>query len=237
MMHDKVELLREGKTKSFWITSEPKYLVAEFRDDPTMYHSKKKEYFTGKGALCNQINAIIMGILQENNIPTHFVEQIDKNCSLVKRAEMIPVEVVVHNYTAGSMCSRLGLEGHKKLKFPVMEFCYKNDELNDPVINEYHAYAMGLCTQEEMTIMTYNVMRINKVLCDLFDSIGMVVADFKVEFGRVGNFLVVADEITPNVGRFWEKESLSRIKYVMGSAEKEYEVILERLQNVSEELL
>ena len=178
-----------------------------------------------------------MKVLQENNIPTHFLEQIDQNCTLVKRAEMIPVEVVVHNYTAGSMCRRLGLEAHKKLKFPVMEFCYKNDELNDPVINEYHAYAMGLCTQEEMTIMTYNAMRVNKVLCDLFDSIGMVVADFKLEFGRVGNFLVVADEITPNVGRFWEKDSMSRIKYTLGSAEKEYEIILERLKQAAKDLL
>ncbi|MBQ7915101.1 MAG: phosphoribosylaminoimidazolesuccinocarboxamide synthase [Clostridia bacterium] len=237
MAYDKLQLLYEGKTKRFWLTNNPKQAIAEFRDDPTMYHSKKKEYFTGKGALCNQINAILMQVLQENNIPTHFLEQIDQNCTLVKRAEMIPVEVVVHNYTAGSMCRRLGLEAHKKLKFPVMEFCYKNDELNDPVINEYHAYAMGLCTQEEMTIMTYNAMRVNKVLCDLFDSIGMVVADFKLEFGRVGNFLVVADEITPNVGRFWDKDSMSRIKYTLGSAEKEYEIILERLKQAAKDLL
>lgn len=226
----KQQLLYEGKTKRMWQTDDPKLAIAEFSDDAMMYHAKKKQYFEGKGAYCNKINAILMQNLEENNIATHFVSLNDNNSSVVRRAEMIPVEVVVRNYAAGSIVDRLGLPYHSKLRFPVLEFCYKNDQLGDPVINEYHALTLGLCDREEMSFMCYCATRVNKVLNDLMKPLGIVVADFKLEFGRVGTGLVIADEITPNVARFWDENTLNRFDDNGTSPQKEYEVILAKLQ-------
>lgn len=226
----KQQLLYEGKTKRMWQTDDPKLAIAEFSDDAMMYHAKKKQYFEGKGAYCNKINAILMQNLDENNIATHFVSLNDDNSSVVRRAEMIPVEVVVRNYAAGSIVDRLGLPYHSKLRFPVLEFCYKNDQLGDPVINEYHALTLGLCDREEMSFMCYCATRVNKVLNDLMKPLGIVVADFKLEFGRVGTGLVIADEITPNVARFWDENTLNRFDDNGTSPQKEYEVILAKLQ-------
>lgn len=226
----KQQLLYEGKTKRMWQTDDPKLAIAEFSDDAMMYHAKKKQYFEGKGAYCNKINAILMQNLEENNIATHFVSLNDDNSSVVRRAEMIPVEVVVRNYAAGSIVDRLGLPYHSKLRFPVLEFCYKNDQLGDPVINEYHALTLGLCDREEMSFMCYCATRVNKVLNDLMKPLGIVVADFKLEFGRVGTGLVIADEITPNVARFWDENTLNRFDDNGTNPQKEYEVILAKLQ-------
>lgn len=226
----KQQLLYEGKTKRMWQTDDPKLAIAEFSDDAMMYHAKKKQYFEGKGVYCNKINAILMQNLEENNIATHFVSLNDDNSSVVRRAEMIPVEVVVRNYAAGSIVDRLGLPYHSKLRFPVLEFCYKNDQLGDPVINEYHALTLGLCDREEMSFMCYCATRVNKVLNDLMKPLGIVVADFKLEFGRVGTGLVIADEITPNVARFWDENTLNRFDDNGTSPQKEYEVILAKLQ-------
>ena len=226
----KQQLLYEGKTKRMWQTDDPKLAIAEFSDDAMMYHAKKKQYFEGKGAYCNKINAILLQNLEENNIATHFVSLNDDNSSVVRRAEMIPVEVVVRNYAAGSIVDRLGLPYHSKLRFPVLEFCYKNDQLGDPVINEYHALTLGLCDREEMSFMCYCATRVNKVLNDLMKPLGIVVADFKLEFGRVGTGLVIADEITPNVARFWDENTLNRFDDNGTSPQKEYEVILAKLQ-------
>lgn len=226
----KQQLLYEGKTKRMWQTDDPKLAIAEFSDDAMMYHAKKKQYFEGKGAYCNKINAILMQNLEENNIATHFVSLNDDNSSVVRRAQMIPVEVVVRNYAAGSIVDRLGLPYHSKLRFPVLEFCYKNDQLGDPVINEYHALTLGLCDREEMSFMCYCATRVNKVLNDLMKPLGIVVADFKLEFGRVGTGLVIADEITPNVARFWDENTLNRFDDNGTSPQKEYEVILAKLQ-------
>jgi len=232
MEYKKLELLSEGKTKRLWATNSKTHAIAEFSDDAMMYHAKKKLYFEGKGRYCNEINALLMQVLEDNNIATHFVERFSDNSIVVKRAEMIPVEVVVRNYSAGSMIQRLGLGYHVKLKSPVLELCYKNDKLNDPVINEYHAYAMGLCTQEEMSVMQYNAMRVNKVLIDLMASVDILVADFKLEFGRVGGRLVIADELTPNVARFWDKNTLRRFDQEGINPEHEYDEILKRLKSV-----
>ena len=231
MKYQKLALLAEGKTKRLWQTNDDKHVIVEYSDDAMMYHAKKKLYFPGKGHLCNEINALLMQLLEENNIPTDFVEKLDDNSLLAKKAEMIPIEVVVRNYVAGSMSARLGLTPHQKLKSPVLEFHYKNDELRDPVINEYHAYAMELCTPEELSVMCYQASRISKVLSSVMNKIGIVVADFKLEFGRVNGRLLVADEITPNVSRFWNPETLSHFEKD-GDPSYEYREILRRLQTV-----
>ena len=233
MEFTKLNLISEGKTKRLWATDSKKHAIAEFRDDAMMYHGKRKMYFQNKGKLCNEINAIMMQVLEENNVATHYVTKLSDNDCVVKLAEMIPMEVVVRNYSAGQMQQRLGMEYHKKLKFPILEFCYKNDQLGDPVINEYHAYAMELCTQEEMSVMCYNAMRINKVLCDLMKEVGIIVADFKIEFGRTSGRLVVADEITPNVARFWDKDTLRRLDNDGKNPENEYQEILKRLKSIT----
>lgn len=228
---NKIELISEGKTKRLWSTEDPQMAAIEFVDDAMMYHGKHKLYFSGKGKLCNGINALIMTELAENNVPTHFVSKLDESSSLVYKAEMIPIEVVVYNYTSESMAKRLGLVKGQKLKFPVLEFCYKNDRLDDPVINEYHALAMGLCTAEEMSAMCYQASRINKVLGDYLRRANMVLADFKVEFGRVNGRLLVADEITPNTARMWDQSTLKHIcKDGERNAEHEYAEILARLE-------
>lgn len=232
MKYEKLQLLSEGKTKRLWATNSGSHAIAEFSDDAMMYHAKKKLYFEGKGRYCNEINALLMEYLEENNIATHFVERFNDNSIVVKKAEMIPIEVVVRNYSAGNMIQRLGLEYHKKLKNPVLELCYKNDKLRDPVINEYYAYAMELCTQEEMSVMQYNAMRVNKALSDLMKRIDVIVADFKLEFGRVGSRLVIADEITPNVARFWDKDTLRRFDQDGVNPEHEYDEILKRLKSI-----
>lgn len=233
MEYKKLALIGEGKTKRLWQTNDDNHIIVEFSDDAMMYHAKKKLYFEGKGRLCNEINAILMKLLDENNVPTDFVCKIDDNSLLVKKAEMIPIEVVVRNYVAGSMSSRLGLQPHAKLKSPVLEFCYKNDELRDPVINEYHVYAMNLCTPEELSVMCYQASRINKVLTSFMSGIGIVVGDFKVEFGRVNGRLVVADELTPNVSRFWDANTLNRFER-NNDPSFEYEEILRRLKSARE---
>lgn len=233
MQLKKLNLLSEGKTKRVWATDDPRFAIAEFYDDAMMYHGKRKLYFDGKGALTNEINVILMQVLEENNIHTAFVEKYSDNSVIVKLAEMLPIEVVVRNYTAGTMPDRLGLPYHQKLKSPVLEFCYKNDDLGDPFINEYHAYAMELCTQEEMTAMCYNAMRINKVLCDLMKEADVIVADFKVEFGRVNGRLLVADEISPNVARFWDKNTLRRMDNEGKNPEQEYRRLLTLLKKIT----
>ena len=232
MTYKKDQLISEGKTKRIWGTTSERHVIAEFYDDPTMYHAKTKQYFEGKGILCNKINALFMKLLEQNGINTHFVENFSDNAMVVRKAEMIPVEVVVRNYSAGSMHRRLGIPVKTKLKSPVLEFCYKNDQLGDPVINEYHAYAMQLCTQEEMNVMCYQATRINKLLCDVMEAAGFVVADFKLEFGRIRNWLVIADEITPNVARFWDKNTLNRMDNDGQNPELEYQIILEKLQQL-----
>lgn len=233
MDYRKIQLVGEGKTKRLWTTNDDRLLIAEYSDDAMMYHGKQKLYFEGKGHYCAEIAALLMTQLHDNNIPTDFVQTISSNCLLVKKAEMIPIEVVVRNYAAGSMCKRLGLEPGKKLKSPVLEFCYKNDTLNDPVINEYHVYAMELCKPEELSVMCYQASRTNKVLTNLMSKIGVVVADFKLEFGRVNGRLVVADEISPNVARFWDENTMHRFEKD-GDPSYEYKVILERLKKVCE---
>ena len=231
MNYQKLALLAEGKTKRLWQTNDDKHVIVEYSDDAMMYHAKKKLYFPGKGHLCNEINTVLMRLLEENNIPTDFVEKLDDNSLLAKKAEMIPIEVVVRNYVAGSMSARLGLTPYQKLKSPVLEFHYKNDKLRDPVINEYHAYAMELCTPEELSVMCYQASRISKVLTSVMNKIGIVVADFKLEFGRVNGRLLVADEITPNVSRFWDAETLRHFEKD-GDPSYEYREILRRLQTV-----
>ncbi len=230
----KSNLLSEGKTKRLWATNDPKFAIAEFYDDAMMYHGKRKLYFEGKGNLTNEINEILMRVLEDNNINTAFVGRYSDNSAIVKLAEMLPIEVVVRNYAAGTMPERLGLEYHKKLKSSVLEFCYKNDALGDPVINEYHAYAMELCTQEEMSAMCYNAMRINKVLTDLMKEADVIVADFKVEFGRVNGRLLVADEISPNVARFWDKNTLRRMDNDGKNPEQEYQTLLKLLKSITD---
>lgn len=231
MEYKKLALIAEGKTKRVWQTNSDKHVIVEYSDDAMMYHAKKKLYFDGKGRLCNEINAILMKLLEDNNVPTDFVQKLDENSILAKKAEMIPIEVVVRNYVAGSMSTRLGLTPHQKLKSPVLEFHYKNDDLRDPVINEYHAYAMDLCTPEELSVMCYQASRISKVLSSVMNSVGIVVADFKLEFGRVSGRLVVADEITPNVSRFWDVKTLRHFEKD-GDISYEYKEILRRLQSV-----
>ncbi len=233
MQYTKIELLNEGKTKRVWSTENPRHVIVEFKDDAVVYHGKKKIFFENKGTLSNEINGILMRMLEENGVSTHYLCNYSSNESVVKRAEMIPVEVVVRNYSAGSMCERLGLAPCRKLKSPVLEFCYKNDVLRDPVINEYHAYAMELCTQEEMADMCYTVARINKILCDVMSKVGVVVADFKVEFGRVNGRLVVADEISPTTARFWDENTLAKFDKEGNCPSYDYQIILEKLRSLN----
>jgi phosphoribosylaminoimidazole-succinocarboxamide synthase len=231
MKHEKIALIAEGKTKKVWQTQSEKHVIVEFKDDAMTFHGKKPIYFEGKGRLSNEINAILMRLLEESGIETHFVELYAADQSVVHRVEMIPVEVVVRNYVAGSMAARLGLEQGMKLKAPVLEFCYKNDQLNDPVINEYHAYAMGLATREDLAEMCYIVGKVNKLLTDALLPLGIVVADFKLEFGKARGRLLIADEITPTTARLWDANTMSKFceKDDFYDVKCEYQMILDKL--------
>ncbi|MEG2015167.1 MAG: phosphoribosylaminoimidazolesuccinocarboxamide synthase, partial [Clostridia bacterium] len=174
---EKLELLSEGKAKKIWKTRNKAHVIMEFKDFSLSYHGKHKIVFEGKGALSNKINNLILKYLEDNGISTHFQQELSDTETLVKNASMIPIEVVVRNYVAGSLVARTGLLEGEALKAPVLEFSYKCEELNDPMINEYHAFAMGLCTSGELDEMCFTALRMNKILKSLFYKAGLLLVD------------------------------------------------------------
>jgi phosphoribosylaminoimidazole-succinocarboxamide synthase len=228
-------LLYEGKAKKVYANEDPALCVVAYKDDATAFNGAKKGTVSGKGAINNRVTNHLMRLLEEKGVRTHFVQELSASETLVKKVEIVPLEVIVRNIAAGSLAKRLGLAEGTKLAQTVLEFCYKNDALGDPMVNEFHIAAMGWASREEISFITETSLRINTILSEYFSSVGIELIDFKLEFGRLPQGgIVLADEISPATCRFWDsqtKEKLDkdRFRRDMGGVEDAYQEILRRL--------
>ncbi len=228
------KLLYQGKAKSVYECDEPDRLILHFRDDTSAFDGEKIEQLARKGAVNNKFNAFIMQQLQSAGIPTHFDRLIDECQSLVKRLTMIPVECVVRNFAAGSLSKRLGVEEGTDLRAPIFEFFLKNDRLHDPMVNEYHIRAFGWAQPAEVEQMQLLTFKVNDVLRQLFDRAGILLVDFKLEFGRFGGQLLLGDEFSPDGCRLWDKATRKkldkdRFRRGLGDVIESYEEVAQRL--------
>ncbi|MBQ2238023.1 MAG: phosphoribosylaminoimidazolesuccinocarboxamide synthase [Lachnospiraceae bacterium] len=231
---EKKELLYEGKAKKVFTTDREDALIVSYKDDATAFNGEKKGTIVGKGAVNNRMTNHIFRILEEKGIPTHYIEELNDRETVVKKVEIVPLEVIVRNVAAGSFSKKLGIEEGFELKEPTLEFSYKNDALGDPMINDYYAVAIGAATREEINRITELVFKINKELVELFKGIGIRLIDFKVEFGRYNGEIILADEISPDTCRFWdletnEKLDKDRFRRDLGNVEEAYQEIFKRL--------
>lgn len=230
----KREMKYEGKAKRVYATDDSDKYIVEFKDDATAFDGKKKGTIHDKGILNNRISAHFFEMLEKHGIPTHFEKLLNDRKMLVKAVEIIPVEVIVRNIAAGSLAKRLGLEEGTPMKRPVLEFCYKSDELGDPMINHYHIYALGLASEEEMKVIEDIALKVNSILVEYLKPRNIELVDFKLEFGRYKGRVILADEISPDTCRFWdadtrEKLDKDRFRRDLGNVEEAYREVLKRL--------
>lgn len=226
--------LYTGKVKTIYETEHPDRFIMEFSDLATAFNGVKKAELNQKGGINNQINAYLMDYLASQGIKTHFIQLLSERQCLVKKLEMIPVECVVRNLAAGSLTKRLGVEKGKPLSPPVFELFYKSDELGDPMINESHVLTFGWASAEELICMQKQTLLINQYLSALFEKAGMVLVDFKLEFGRCGGEIVLGDEITPDGCRIWDAKTQEildkdRFRQDLGAVIEAYSDIMMRL--------
>lgn len=228
----------EGKAKRLWETDDASTLRMEFKNDATAFNGVKKASFENKGRLNNAISSLIYQYLEKAGIPTHFVRQIDETNVEVKKVEIVMVEVIVRNVSAGSYCKRTGLEEGKAFSQPVIEFSYKSDELGDPLINDDYIREMGLASPEDMAFLREAALKVNAILSGIFAEVGLKLVDFKLEFGRLASDpskIVLADEISPDGCRLWdlktgEKMDKDRFRRDLGNVMEAYEEVLKRLK-------
>lgn len=232
----KTELLYEGKGKKIFKTDDDNILVAEFKDDLTAFNALKKGSEEGKGALNCKISEELFNLLETNGIKTHFIKALCDNEMAIKKVRIIPIEVVARNIAAGSLTKRLAIEEGKKLDFTLVEFYYKNDALGDPIINDEHALLMKLVDKkEDLETLRAMARKINEILFKFFDDRGLILVDFKLEFGKDANGeICLADEISPDSCRLWDKETLEkldkdRFRQDLGSVRAGYEKVLEKI--------
>ncbi len=233
-MIEKLQLISEGKAKSLFETPNSEELLMVYRDDTSAFDGKKKEALKGKGEINNKFNAFIMEHLSNNGVETHFLKLVEKNESLVKRLDMLPVECVVRNIATGSLCRRLGVEEGIKFEDPLFEFFLKDDDLGDPLINDNHITAFGWGTEEEIAIMKEITFRINHLLCELFKEVGLILVDYKVEYGRSNGSLILGDEFTPDGCRIWDAETgesldKDRFRKDLGDVVESYQIVAHKL--------
>ena len=231
---EKRELLYSGKAKSVFSTDNSDYMILEFRDDTSAFDGQRIEQLERKGMVNNKFNAFIMTKLEEAGVPTHFEKLLSDNESMVKRLQMIPLECVVRNYTAGSLCRRLGVEEGLALTPPTFELFLKNDALHDPLVNKYHAQALGWATEEQISQMRHLTFKVNDVLKELFLKGDMMLVDFKLEFGLFKGNIVLGDEFSPDGCRLWdvntrEKLDKDRFRQGLGGVIEAYEEVAHRL--------
>lgn len=230
----KQEQIYEGKAKKVYATDDPKIVIVDYKDDATAFNGLKKGTISGKGVVNNKVSNHFFRLLEQNGIPTHYVEQLSDRETAVKRVQILPVEVIVRNRAAGSFSKRMGVEEGTSLACPILEYSYKNDELGDPFINSYYIRALNLATDEEMEwVKTYS-FRINDILKSYLDGFGIELIDFKLEFGRCDGKVILADEISPDTCRFWDKATgkkldKDRFRRDLGDVEEAYHEIISRL--------
>lgn len=231
---EKLEQLYEGKAKKVFKTGEPEVLIVSYKDDATAFNGEKKGTIVGKGAINNRMTNHLFKILEEKGVPTHYIKELNDRETAVKKVSIVPLEVIVRNYVAGSFSKRMGVEEGVKFKAPILEFSYKNDELGDPFINGYYAIAMNLATQEEIDKIATYAFKVNEVLIDYFGKLNIDLIDFKIEFGRYGSDIILADEISPDTCRLWDKQThekldKDRFRRDLGNVEDAYQEVFRRL--------
>ena len=234
-----MKLLYEGKAKRIYESDNPNEVICEFKDSLTAFNGEKADEEKGKGALNCAITTLIFQALEKEGIPTHLIKQIDETKQLVKKVDIILIEVVIRNIVAGSLSKRLGLKEGTKLPFTIVEFYYKKDELNDPLINDDHAMVLGLVkNRKELDLLREYGLKINKFLSEFFDKVGLTLVDFKIEFGRDKNGnIILADEITPDSCRLWDKKTGKKLdkdlfRFNLGNIKEAYTEVLNRLKDI-----
>ena len=237
---EKREKLYEGKAKIIYATDEPDKVIAYYKDSATAFDAIKKATIEGKGVLNNKIASFFFNLLNEKGIPTHFIKQLSDREMLIYKVEIIPVEVVVRNLAAGSIVKRLGIPEKTEFNPPLVEFYLKNDELHDPIICKEHILAMKLATEEEIEKMRELALKVNEILREFMKEQGIILVDFKLEFGRKNGEIVLADEISPDTCRFWDEktgESLDkdRFRFDLGDLIEGYTKILEKIEKKEKE--
>lgn len=230
----KLQPIYEGKAKILYTTEDPGLLIQYFKDDATAFNAQKKGTISQKGIMNNRIASKIFEYLVSVGVPTHFVKNLNDREMLVKKVSIVPVEVIVRNRAAGSLCRLLGLEEGLRLACPTLEFCYKEDKLGDPLINEYHIRALKLATDEEVKKISKMALDINEHLKKFFLQLNIELIDFKLEFGRYQGDIILADEISPDTCRLWEvgtgnKLDKDRFRRDLGNIEEAYQEVLRRV--------
>ena len=231
----KTEQMYEGKAKKVFATNDPNLVIVDYKDDATAFNGEKKGTIHNKGIINNKVTNHLMKLLEKEGIPTHFVEEISDRETIVKKVSIVPLEVIVRNITAGSLAKRLGLDEGIKLSQTVLEYCYKDDDLGDPMVNEYHIMAMQWCTKEELDTIANYALKINEFLTAYLKDLNIELIAFKLEFGKTSDGpIVLADEISPDTCRFWDsvtKEKLDkdRFRRNLGGEEDAYKEIMKRL--------
>ena len=231
----KLEQLYEGKAKKVFRTDDPELYIVDYKDDATAFNGLKKGTITGKGVINNVMSNHMFQLLEQQGVPTHFVEQLSERETLVKKVSIVPLEVIIRNISAGSFAKRFGVEEGIVFDEPTIEFSYKNDELGDPLMNAYHAIALKAATREEIETIKAMAFKVNEVMKQYFDTLNVILVDFKLEFGKTADGkIVLADEISPDTCRLWDKttkEKLDkdRFRRDMGGVEEAYQEIMKRV--------
>jgi len=232
---DKLDQIYEGKAKRVFATPDPNLCIVDYKDDATAFNGEKKGTIIGKGAVNNRLSNHLMALLEKEGVPTHFVEEINDRETVVKKVTIVPLEVIIRNIAAGSFSKRYGVEEGKLLKMPTIEFSLKDDDLGDPLINEFHALALELATKEEIETIVDLAFKVNTFLINYFIKRDIILVDFKLEFGRTSDGkIVLADEISPDTCRFWDKNTLEkldkdRFRRDLGNVENAYAEMLKRV--------
>ncbi len=232
---EKKEQLYEGKAKKVYATDDSNLVIVSYKDDATAFNGLKKGTIEGKGVINNKMSNFLMQILEKQGVKTHFVEELSERETLVKRVKILPLEVIIRNISAGSFAKHYGVEEGVVFDEPTIEFSYKNDDLGDPLLNEYHALALKLATKEEIALVKSMAFKVNEVLKEYFKKLNVTLVDFKIEFGKTADGeIVLADEISPDTCRFWdsttgEKLDKDRFRRDLGGVEGAYQEMMRRL--------
>ncbi|MBR4224286.1 MAG: phosphoribosylaminoimidazolesuccinocarboxamide synthase, partial [Oscillospiraceae bacterium] len=224
----KGEQLYEGKAKKVFATSDPDLVIVDYKDDATAFNGEKKGTIRGKGVINNKMTNYMLSLLEKEGVPTHFVEELSDRETLVKKVEIVQLEVIIRNVAEGSFSKRMGVPEGKELLTPILEYSYKNDDLGDPFINDYYALALGVATREELDTIAEYAFKVNDFMKKFFKEHNIDLIDFKIEFGRFHGKILLADEISPDTCRFWdstthEKLDKDRFRRDMGGVEEAYQ--------------
>ncbi|MBQ6633068.1 MAG: phosphoribosylaminoimidazolesuccinocarboxamide synthase [Ruminococcus sp.] len=230
----KGEQLYEGKAKKVFATNDPDLVIVDYKDDATAFNGEKKGTISGKGVINNKMTNYMFKMLEKEGVPTHLVEEISDRETIVKKVEIVQLEVIIRNVAAGSFSKRMGVPEGQKLLTPILEFSYKNDDLGDPFINDYYALALGIATREELDKIEEYAFKVNDFMVNFFKKINIDLIDFKIEFGRFHDQILLADEISPDTCRFWdstthEKLDKDRFRRDMGGVEEAYQEMIKRV--------